>query len=114
MTAAPTASDCKPAVNAAGIGCSAWSGVTVKFKTIVADPPWPIGDFPAWYDEDRRSGREREIGHNPTPYKTMTLEEIKDLPVGELADGQSHLYLWTTDGFMEAALDIMRAWGFEK
>lgn len=90
------------------------SGVRSKFKTIVADPPWPIGDFPAWYDEEKRSEREKEIGHNPTPYKTMTLDDIKALPVGGLADGQAHLYLWTTDSFMVDALDVARSWGFEK
>ena len=35
-----------------------------KYKTIVADPPWPIGDFPAWFREDRRSVKEIEIGMN--------------------------------------------------
>lgn len=85
-----------------------------KYKTIVADPPWPIGDFPAWFREDRRSAKELEIGINPTPYKTMTLPDIERLNVGDIAADGAHLYLWTTDAFMEAALQVARAWGFEK
>ena len=84
------------------------------FKTIVADPPWPIGNFPAWFAKEKRSKREREIGVNPTPYKTMTLPEIERLPVGDIAADGAHLYLWTTDNFYEAALGVARAWGFEK
>lgn len=84
------------------------------YRTIVADPPWPIGDFPAWFCKDRRSSREREIGINPTPYKTMTLAEIKGIPVGEFSADGAHLYLWTTDSFMESAFSVVRSWGFEK
>lgn len=84
------------------------------FRCIVADPPWPIGNFPAWFAKDRRSKRENEIGANPTPYKTMTLPEIESLRVADVSADGSHLYLWTTDAFYEAALRVARAWGFEK
>ena len=95
----------------APVTCSA---ARSKYKTIVADPPWPIGNFPAWFAKERRSKRENEIGMNPTPYKTMTLPEIERLPVGDIAADGAHLYLWTTDSFYEAALGVARAWGFEK
>lgn len=87
----------------------------MKYRTIVADPPWPIGDFPAWHDRDRRSERERVLGYNPTPYPVMTIEEIKALPVRELSDNvdsDAHLYLWTIDQFLDDAFDVARAWGF--
>lgn len=80
----------------------------------MADPPWPIGNFPAWFAKDRRSKRENEIGVNPTPYKTMTLPEIERLRVADVSADGAHLYLWTTDAFYEAALRVARAWGFEK
>lgn len=85
-----------------------------RYATIVADPPWPIGAFPAWFNKDRRSKRENELGLNPTPYKTMTLQEIERLRVGDLAADGAHLYLWTTDAFYEAALSVVKAWGFKK
>jgi N6-adenosine-specific RNA methylase IME4 len=96
---------------------------TVKYRTIVADPPWPIGDFPAWFKTSRQSPKEKTLGYNPTPYPTMSVDEIKRLPVTELsladAGGKqsgpregSLLFLWTTTHFLCAAHDVARAWRF--
>ncbi len=75
-----------------------------RYRTIVADPPWPIGDFPEW-----GAGQ----GTIPCPYPTMSLNEIKALPVGSLAAPEAHLYLWTTTGFLRETYDVAEAWGFE-
>jgi N6-adenosine-specific RNA methylase IME4 len=45
---------------------------------IVADPPWSY-----------------ESG-NSLPYPTMDLQEIKAMPVAEIADENAILWLWTT------------------
>lgn len=77
-----------------------------KYRTIVADPPWPIGDFPEW-----SNGK----GFIPCPYPTMSVEEIAALPVRELSDNvdqDAHLYLWAIDGLLEEAFAVSRAWGF--
>lgn len=45
----------------------------------------------------------------------MSLEAIRALPVGELAEDDAHLYLWVPDRLLiegEAAR-VVRAWGFE-
>lgn len=42
----------------------------------------------------------------------MTLEEIKLLPVRDLAERDCHLYLWATLPLMEAAYECVREWGF--
>jgi len=110
--AATMQTDSRP-TGTAGAEFAAPSGSRL-FRTIVADPPWPIGNFPAWFDKDRQSKREKEIGENPTPYKTMTLADITNLPIGDLCDDGAHLYLWTTDAFLRAALDMVQQWGFEK
>jgi N6-adenosine-specific RNA methylase IME4 len=46
------------------------------------------------------------------PYKTMRLAQILSLPVSDLADDDAHLYLWTTNRFLEAAYEVARAWDF--
>jgi N6-adenosine-specific RNA methylase IME4 len=77
-----------------------------RYRTIVADPPWPIGDFPEW-----AGGK----GAIPCPYPTMTIEEIKALPVRSLSDNvdhDAHLYLWTCDQFLAESIEVARAWGF--
>jgi N6-adenosine-specific RNA methylase IME4 len=43
----------------------------------------------------------------------MTLEEIRAEPVAQLADSEAHLHLWTTNGFLREAIDLVNAWGFE-
>jgi N6-adenosine-specific RNA methylase IME4 len=46
------------------------------------------------------------------PYPTMPLDEIQRLPVASLAERDAHLYLWTTNAFLEAAFAVARGWGF--
>jgi len=43
----------------------------------------------------------------------MSLEEIEDLPVGEIAAEKSHLYLWVPNALLPDGLAVMKAWGFE-
>lgn len=77
-----------------------------RYRTIVADPPWEIGNFPA-------NLHARGMGTNPCPYPTMSVDEIAALPVRDLAEKQAHLYLWTINAYVEDAYEIARAWGFK-
>ena len=88
----------------------------MRYRTIVADPPWDMGAFGkfAGYEGPRKAG-DSSKGSDPMPYGTLTVREIGRLPVGDLArpDG-CHLYLWATDRFLEDAHGVVRAWGFKK
>jgi N6-adenosine-specific RNA methylase IME4 len=42
----------------------------------------------------------------------MTLPEIAKLPVQNLAETDSHLYLWTTQRYLRDSFDIVVSWGF--
>lgn len=70
-----------------------------RFGTIYADPPWKYGN---------QATRAATDNH----YPTMTAEEIAALPVGDLAADNCQLHLWTTNNFLQEALDIIGAWGF--
>ena len=72
--------------------------VNKKYKTILADPPWKFGKGWGW-------GAERY-------YKLMSVKDICKLQIPS-ADN-AHLYLWTTNGMIEAALGVMRAWNFKQ
>ena len=74
-----------------------------RYATIVADPPWDVKRGPDWGS----GGPSRAL-----PYPTMSLEEIADLPVRELADKRAHLYLWTINAYIEDTYEIARLWGF--
>lgn len=43
----------------------------------------------------------------------MTLQEIKDLPVGGLCEKDCVLFLWTTYPMLKEAMEVMEAWGFK-
>lgn len=45
-------------------------------------------------------------------YDQMSLNDIKRLPVGGLAEDDAHLYLWTVNKFAEYAWSVARGWGF--
>lgn len=77
----------------------------MKYKTILADPPWEQGLTAKW---QRRPNRAERL-----PYPTMTVPEICALPVGDLAAPGAHLWLWTTNEYLEAGFQVMRAWGFK-
>lgn len=82
------------------------------YRTIAVDPPWPqkgggtLRGREGWHDSHGAS--------RPMPYGLMPVDEIAAMPVRELAhpDG-AHLYLWTTNGFLDQAYDVARAWGFK-
>jgi len=42
----------------------------------------------------------------------MKLDEIKAMPVAELADDPAHLYLWVPNALLPDGLAVMAAWGF--
>jgi N6-adenosine-specific RNA methylase IME4 len=42
----------------------------------------------------------------------MGLEEIKALPVRQLAAADAHLFLWTTGPCLRQSFDVIEAWGF--
>lgn len=80
-----------------------------RYRTIVADPPWPIGQFPAGEHERARG----ETAAHETPYSTMPLSEIAALPVGDLAAPEAHLYLWTIADHLRASYEVAEGWGFQ-
>lgn len=75
---------------------------TQKYKTLYIDPPWP-----------ERGGGKIKRGAD-RHYRLMSLDEIAALPVRELADPEGcHLYLWVTNNYLKAGLDLINKWGFE-
>ena len=73
------------------------------FQTVLADPPWRFTNRTGKVaPEHRRLGR----------YGTMSLEEIKELPVGDVTAENAHLYLWVPNALLPEGLEVMQAWGF--
>ena len=75
-----------------------------KYRTIYADPPWQF---------QNRTGKVAPEHKRLSRYSTMTLNDIKQLPVSEAADEKCHLYLWVPNALLPDGLEVMKAWGFE-
>jgi len=76
-----------------------------KYKIIYADPPWEL-------KAGSPNLHEKKQGNRELVYPTMSVEEIKQLPVQSLAEKDSVLFLWTTNKYIEQSYAVARAWGF--
>lgn len=73
-----------------------------KYNIIYADPPWHYKTY-----SSKGQGRSAE-----KHYPTMNLDEIKRLPVADLAETDCALFMWITFPFLHEAMNVLTAWGF--
>jgi len=73
-----------------------------KYDIIYADPPWDIKKI-------QRKVRPNQISMD---YPTMTLDEIKQLPISSISEGNSVCFLWTIQKYLPYAFDVLKTWGF--
>jgi N6-adenosine-specific RNA methylase IME4 len=74
-----------------------------RFGTILADPPWRFSN---------RTGKMAPEHNRLSRYTTLSLKQISELPVNEIAAKQSHLYLWVPNALLAEGLEVMKSWGF--
>jgi N6-adenosine-specific RNA methylase IME4 len=74
-----------------------------RYKTLYADPPWRYQQTSK--SKGSRLGAEKH-------YPTMSYEELKVLPVPQIADADCILWLWTTNSHIHEALHLIEQWGF--
>lgn len=75
----------------------------MKFPLIYVDPPWT---YKVW----SKKGEGRSACSH---YDVMNIEDIKSLPVNELASKNSVLLVWVTFPILPEALNVLTAWGFD-
>ena len=75
-----------------------------KFGAILADPPWEF---------QNSTGKVAPKHKRLKRYETMSLEEIKSMPVSRLSAYKSHLYLWVPNAFIKEGIEVMEEWGFK-
>jgi N6-adenosine-specific RNA methylase IME4 len=74
-----------------------------RFATILADPPWQFTN---------KTGKVAPEHKRLARYPTLKLDDIKSLPVGQLAAPMAHMYLWCPNALLPEGLAVMEAWGF--
>lgn len=71
----------------------------LRYPTVYVDPPWCY---------ENTAARGAAENH----YSTLSLEEICAEPVSQLVEEDAQLHLWTTNGFLREAFQVIDAWGF--
>lgn len=70
-----------------------------KYAVIYADPPW------GYRNRGTRAAAEKH-------YRTMSIGDIKALPVADIAAENCVLFLWATFPMLPEAMETIKAWGF--
>lgn len=79
------------------------SKVCGLYSTILADPPWRF---------ENRTRKMAPEHQRLLRYPTMTLEEICEIPVSQVAAANSQQYLWVPNTLLAEGLEVMKRWGF--
>lgn len=79
-----------------------------KYQIIYADPPWSY-----YNDSTAKPDCTTVKGMRRPPYSVMGTNEIKALPVKDIADDNAILFIWTTDYHLARAIEVCSAWGFQ-
>lgn len=74
-----------------------------KFDIIYSDPPWSFNTWSA-----KGEGRSAKGHYNITP-----MDELKGLPVRDIASPDSVLFMWATYPNLQDAFELGEAWGFK-
>lgn len=75
---------------------------SAKYRVIYADPPWKYGD-----------GLTEAYGGTQYHYPSMTITELCNMPVAELAEDNAVLFLWVTSPLLDEFWPILKAWNFQ-
>jgi len=77
--------------------------INKKYNVIYADPPWSFKTF-----SDKGKDRSPE-----NHYNVMSLQDICNLPVNNIANDDSVLLMWVVDPLLDKAFKVIEAWGFK-
>jgi N6-adenosine-specific RNA methylase IME4 len=77
-----------------------------KFSVIYADPPWQ-------YNSGDQHGTEEQDTVLGDHYPSMSLNELCQMPVKQMAATDAILFMWVTSPTLEEAFEVINAWGFD-
>lgn len=80
-----------------------------KYSVIYADPPWRYKNYN--YSETK-SGERAKRGQEKE-YLTMTIDDIKNLPIADISEKDCILFIWVTFPLLQEGLDVIKSWGFK-
>lgn len=75
-----------------------------KYKVILADPPWQFNNA--------KTGGSMTSGSEHQYKAVMSIEDLKAMPIEELAEENCLLVMWWVGSMPQEAIDLVKAWGF--
>jgi len=78
-----------------------------KYQIIYADPPWEFGDRVV---NRGHGGKFEALGD--IHYPTLSLDNLRRLPIRNITDSDCALFIWSTDSHIPNCLDLIDSWGF--
>lgn len=86
-----------------------------KYQIIYADPPWQYGSKELYGDKVKgyKNGQRKRFTKLERIYDTMSLQDIKNLPVKEISENDSVCFMWVTDSHLKQGIEVMESWGFK-
>lgn len=81
-----------------------------KYQVIYADPPWPEAN--GVYTMTMQRATQGGSYKDKPRFKTMSIKEICELPVGRFSDNNCVLFLWCTARHLPFSFEVIKAWGF--
>lgn len=73
-----------------------------KYRVIYADPPWQYGNAMPEY-----------VTTPEDHYPAMDIEDICSMPISDISENNSVLFLWTTSPHLEESFEVINRWGFK-
>ena len=74
----------------------------LSFDLVMVDPPWSYRNY----------SRKGEHKGAAAQYDCMSIDDIKRLPVGQLAKPDAICILWATNPLLPQAFEVLSSWGF--
>lgn len=85
-----------------------------KYQIIYADPPWDYTYVGKNFDKNFKRGKygfDAVISAHDH-YPSMSIDEIKALPVSSICEKNCLCFIWVTGPFFELGIDVLKAWDF--
>lgn len=84
-----------------------------KYEIIYADPAWKYGSKELYGDKNKEGKRDNRFRKLERMYDTMSLADIKQLPVKNMICKNAACFLWVTDSHLKEGIEVLESWGFK-
>ena len=89
-----------------------------RYDIIYADPPWDYGGK-LQFDKSSKGVDEIDLSRKifvssaSFKYPTLKIEELKKIPIQEVANDDCLLFMWATSPHLQLSIELGNVWGFE-